>query len=194
MGSSPRAAVSDLPEDCHGARKASGSVKSSINQAVLRTGSSELAGLEREGKVPWAREVFTLLDVALVPQERRTPPQGKRLITGQIAWLLGATPEREEKKCQQSPEERGGSGHLASGPACPLLSSARAYYSWYHSIPTGPTVLCLPWYSPEASAAWETLQGLQTATTSQGSMLREKQGPHPPLSTSASQGAPEQYL
>lgn len=91
-------AASDLPEDCHGAGKASGSVKSSINQAVLGTGSPELAGLEREGKVPWAGEVFTLLDVALVPQERPIPPQGKGLITGQVAWLLGATPEREEKK------------------------------------------------------------------------------------------------
>lgn len=35
------------------------------------------------------------------------------------------------------------------------------------------------WCSPEAPAAWEPLQGLQTAATSQGSTLREKQGPHP---------------
>lgn len=60
-------------------------MKSSINQAVLVTGSFELVGLEGEGKVLWAQEVFTLLDVALVPQERPTSPQEKGLITGQVA-------------------------------------------------------------------------------------------------------------
>lgn len=42
-GSSPG---SDLPEDGHGAGKASGSVKSCIDQTILRAGSSELAGLK----------------------------------------------------------------------------------------------------------------------------------------------------
>lgn len=60
-------------------------MKSSINQAVLVTGSFELAGLKGEGKVLWAQEVFTLLDVALVPQERLTSPQEKGLTTGQVA-------------------------------------------------------------------------------------------------------------
>lgn len=42
MGSSPR---SDLPKDCYGADKASGSVKSPIDKTgILRTGISELAG------------------------------------------------------------------------------------------------------------------------------------------------------
>lgn len=44
MGSSPR---SDLPKDCYGANKASGSVKSPIDKTgILRTGISELAGLK----------------------------------------------------------------------------------------------------------------------------------------------------
>lgn len=60
-------------------------MKSSINQVVLVTGSFELAGLKGEGKVLWAQEVFTLLDVALVPQERLTSPQEKGLTTGQVA-------------------------------------------------------------------------------------------------------------
>lgn len=47
MGSSPG---SDLPEDYHGAGKASGSVKSCIDQKVLRTGSAELAGLKGKGR------------------------------------------------------------------------------------------------------------------------------------------------
>lgn len=170
-------AASDLPEDCHGAGKASGSVKSSINQAVLVTGSLELAGLEGEGKILWAQEVFTLLDVALVPPREAyfSTREGIHHWAGSLtAW----SHNRERKACR-APWREG--EHLANGPACPLLSFTRACYSWYHSIPTG---LCLPWHSPEASAAWETLQGLQTTAASQGTMLREKQGPHPPSTSS----------
>lgn len=62
-----------------------------------------------------------MLDVALVPQEGPTSPQGKGLIPGQVGCLLGATPERE------GPAERvpGGKGsldtwHMVQNAPCPM--------------------------------------------------------------------------
>lgn len=187
MGSNPR---SSLPEDCHGAGKASGSVKSCIDWAVLGTGSSELAGLEGEEKVLWAWEVFTLLDAALVPQERPTP-QGRELITGQVARLLGVTTEREGKKDQQQePQGRDGSGHLANGTACSLLSSTRAYYPWHRSIPLG---FACPGTPQKPQLPGNLSRALKQQPPPKGACSGKNKAPtlkaHP-----ASQGAPEQYL
>lgn len=74
-------------------------MKSSINQAVLVTGSLELAGLEGEGKILWAQEVFTLLDVALVPPGEAyfSTREGTHHWAGSLtAW----SHHRERKACR----------------------------------------------------------------------------------------------
>jgi hypothetical protein len=130
--------------------------------------------------------VFTLLDVAWVPQEKPTSPQGKRLIPGQVAWLLASLQRKKERTSRESPRGKGRSGYLANGTApCPTPPCCP---------PPGPTIpgieayplgyACSGTRSPEAPTAWEPLPGLQTAATSQGSSLGEKQGPHPQSTSS----------
>lgn len=80
-------------------------MKSSINQAVLVTGSFELAGLEGEGKVLWAQEVFTLLDVALVPPGEAT--FSIREGTHHWAGSLSARSHNRERRACRAPWREG---------------------------------------------------------------------------------------
>lgn len=48
-----------------------------------------------------------MLDVALVPQEKLTSPQGKGLIPGQVAWLLDTTPERRKGPAERASGRKG---------------------------------------------------------------------------------------
>lgn len=94
-------------------------MKSSINQAVLVTDSLELAGLEGEGKILWAQEVFTLLDVALVPpgEDNFSTREGTHHWAGSLtAW----SHNRERKTCRAPWREGGTPGKWASMPLAVL--------------------------------------------------------------------------
>lgn len=187
MGSSPR---SDLPEDCHGAGKASGSVKSCIDQKVLRTGSAELAGLKGRGRYSGPGRClpcwmcFGPSGGANFSTRKGTHPWAGRL----FAWSHPR--ERREGPAERVPG--GKSGHRANGTAC-LMPPCRP--------PPGPSTPDITAY-PLGYACSGTPQKPQLP----GNLSRAlKQQPPPKGACSgknkaptlkvhaASQGAPVQY-
>lgn len=119
MGSSPR---SDLPEDCHGAGKASGSVKSCIDQKVLRTGSAELAGLKGRGRYSGPGRClpcwmcFGPSGGANFSTRKGTHPWAGRL----FAWSHPR--ERREGPAERVPGGKGSldTGQMVQHASCPL--------------------------------------------------------------------------
>lgn len=109
-----------------------------------------LAGLG-EGERLWVREVFTLIDAALVPRRDWLVSEGKDPVDGPVARLVSTTPK---EVCRPQPDGKNYLGTLA-GTRCLLLPPCQdllPLVSW------GICVACLPSLPPpqprqEASAA-----------------------------------------
>lgn len=190
MGSSPG---SDLPEDSHGASKASGSVKSCIDRTVLRAGSSELAGLKGRERysgpgrcLPCWMRLWSLRRSQLFSTRKGTHPWAGSL----VVWHHPR--ERRKGPAERAPGGKGRSGYLANGTACPTPPCYP---------PPGPATPGIP-ASPLGCACFSVPQKPQLP----GNLSRAFKQPPPkgacsgknkaptPKAHPASQGASEQYL
>lgn len=173
-----------LPEDCHGAGKASGSVKSCIDQTVLRTGSSELAGLKgRERNSGLGRCLPCWMWLWSLRRSRLLHRKGTHPWAGSlVAWSHPR--ERRKGLAERAPGGKGGLDtwqmvQLAPCPLAglhqgllPLVSQHTHWATLALALPRSPSCLGT---SPGPS---------NSSRLSQGSMLREKQGPHPQSTSS----------
>lgn len=105
-----------------------------------------LAGLG-EGERLWVREVFTLIDAALVPRRDWLVSEGKDPVDGPVARFVSTVPK---EVCRPQPDGKNYPGTLA-GTRCPLLPPCQGLLplvSW--GICVAP---CPPTPRQEASAA-----------------------------------------
>lgn len=124
-----------------------------------------------------AREVFTLMDAALVPRERRLFSTGEDPISGPVARFISSTPDRDVQAPARAGKEKDwGAIWLAQDALCsyPTRACCPSCHGAFE-VPPFPSLSLKPQLQEE------TLPGpSRVAAASQGSLLWEKQGPYPP--------------
>lgn len=121
------------------------------------------------------REVFTLIDAALVPRRDWLVSEGKDPVDGPVARFVSTVPK---EVCRPQPDGKNYPGTLA-GTRCPLLPPCQGLLplvSWGICVAPCPRSSSPPRPPKKPQLLEETLPGPgREASASRGSLLREKQ-------------------